>query len=379
MHYKKKNYRRGKAKDQNWAYLHKLFRTLSKEELSQKHLLFENYDNELNNAKSIFEEFLKSNISEEVIKNSAKLTIISLEKELLYRLSLEEDLLKSRREDRSRMGWWGRNFTFDSVAYESLNESVLAIRTDLARLADYNLSKPISSKPFSLDKSLSIKTKIDDGIVSNIPIALQDLHEKVFKEHLNKLSNIGVTIYVTNNTGSNEHGKYFIIKDFFTYKNGLRVRRDNFNLEVSGYREKYSLFRTDKITCGEYFNDRFSKIKKRETELNLRALASDKTEVQRQISGQYRTTKEFNNQIKILKDCPYCGGPLGGFSGLNSCHLEHIHPVSKGGLSTLQNCVFICADCNRNKSSSTLNKFIEKFDLNRDEIFSKLNVLGKDF
>ena len=48
---------------------------------------------------------------------------------------------------------------------------------------------------------------------------------------------------------------------------------------------------------------------------------------------------------KITKyKCIYCGNP--------SESLDHLHPTSKGGLSSTSNCVPCCLSCNGNKSDS---------------------------
>lgn len=72
--------------------------------------------------------------------------------------------------------------------------------------------------------------------------------------------------------------------------------------------------------------------------------------------------------------CPYCGNGLG-----DNCHADHIYPVSRGGLSTSVNMVYVCADCNTKKRDKTLRKFIEEFGLDRMQIEERLNKLGKEF
>ena len=72
--------------------------------------------------------------------------------------------------------------------------------------------------------------------------------------------------------------------------------------------------------------------------------------------------------------CPYCGKALG-----TDFHADHIYPVIKGGLSTIQNMVNVCSSCNLAKRDLTLNAFIRKFGLNRDEIESRLETLDKEF
>ena len=72
--------------------------------------------------------------------------------------------------------------------------------------------------------------------------------------------------------------------------------------------------------------------------------------------------------------CPYC------FCELDArAHADHIHPVSKGGLSTVRNMVYACSKCNQLKTDLTLFRFIGKFKRNADQIFRNLHALGKDF
>lgn len=72
--------------------------------------------------------------------------------------------------------------------------------------------------------------------------------------------------------------------------------------------------------------------------------------------------------------CPYC------FCELDArAHADHIHPVSKGGLSTVRNMVYACSKCNQLKADLTLVHFIGKFKRDTGQIFRNLHALGKDF
>ena len=57
---------------------------------------------------------------------------------------------------------------------------------------------------------------------------------------------------------------------------------------------------------------------------------------------------------------------------------DHIHPVNKGGLTTMQNMVLICKGCNSKKSNQTLRVFCKKNNFNYDKICERLENLGKD-
>ena len=52
------------------------------------------------------------------------------------------------------------------------------------------------------------------------------------------------------------------------------------------------------------------------------------------------------------EQCAYCGGTDGPF------HLDHIHPVSKGGLTTLKNLTVACQLCNCSKNDKTLDEWV---------------------
>ena len=80
-------------------------------------------------------------------------------------------------------------------------------------------------------------------------------------------------------------------------------------------------------------------------------------------------------KMSLPKDhpCPYCGGPLG-----DAPHADHIHPISKGGLSVKQNMVYICARCNNRKGNQTLTAFVHQEGKDLVAILQRLRSLGKD-
>ena len=84
--------------------------------------------------------------------------------------------------------------------------------------------------------------------------------------------------------------------------------------------------------------------------------------------------REIKSQLNKFKVCPYCEGDLGDVP-----HADHIYPVSKGGLSTKENMVYICQNCNSSKSDKTLNAFIKLKDFDRDKVEANLELLGKDY
>ena len=84
--------------------------------------------------------------------------------------------------------------------------------------------------------------------------------------------------------------------------------------------------------------------------------------------------KEIKSQLRKFKVCPYCEGDLGDVP-----HADHIYPVSKGGLSTKENMVYICQSCNSSKSDKTLSVFIKSKGFDREKVEGNLDLLGKDY
>ncbi|MEK7761486.1 MAG: HNH endonuclease [Nitrospirota bacterium] len=76
--------------------------------------------------------------------------------------------------------------------------------------------------------------------------------------------------------------------------------------------------------------------------------------------------------VKKTKDCPYCGADLDA-----NPHLDHIYPVSKGGLSIVVNLVWCCSTCNGLKTDKGLMQFLKERGVSIDEALSRLHSLGK--
>ena len=79
-------------------------------------------------------------------------------------------------------------------------------------------------------------------------------------------------------------------------------------------------------------------------------------------------------RIKSKWSCPYCSQA----SDINTAEADHIHPVNKGGLTTMQNMVLICKKCNSKKTNLMLRVFCKKQGYNYEEVCDRLERLGKD-
>lgn len=81
---------------------------------------------------------------------------------------------------------------------------------------------------------------------------------------------------------------------------------------------------------------------------------------------------KMRHLVERTLNCPYCGLALG-----KNAHLDHIHPVSCGGLSVLDNLVWACDRCNGLKSDRTVMEFCELSKLDFLAIASRLKALRK--
>ena len=79
-------------------------------------------------------------------------------------------------------------------------------------------------------------------------------------------------------------------------------------------------------------------------------------------------------RIKSKWTCPYCSKA----SDVNAAEADHIHPVNKGGLTTMQNMVLICKKCNSKKTNLMLRVFCKKQGYDYDDVCDRLERLGKD-
>lgn len=110
------------------------------------------------------------------------------------------------------------------------------------------------------------------------------------------------------------------------------------------------------------------KRRKKEALTELRARAAKSLKESRKLGTSVR------RRLRKQPWCPYCGEALG-----SDPHVDHIYPVSKGGMSVAKNMVYVCSICNGMKKNLTLTAFIRKHGLDRDAIERRLDELGKEF
>lgn len=108
-----------------------------------------------------------------------------------------------------------------------------------------------------------------------------------------------------------------------------------------------------------------------------KAVKADKRQVLKskaaRLDGQIRSEAQVvRRKIKPSQDCPYCGEDLD-----TDMQLDHIYPVSRGGLNLENNLVFCCKSCNQKKSDLGLIEFVMQEGLDLKKVTARLLALGK--
>ena len=89
--------------------------------------------------------------------------------------------------------------------------------------------------------------------------------------------------------------------------------------------------------------------------------------------GQAEIKLSLKSQLVNYPRCPYCESEL----IFENCHVDHIYPANRGGLTVPDNMVLICSPCNLSKSADSLRNFAKRNHLNHDKIITRLEVMGK--
>ena len=71
--------------------------------------------------------------------------------------------------------------------------------------------------------------------------------------------------------------------------------------------------------------------------------------------------------------CPYCSET----TDHTNSHVDHINPISNGGLSVKNNMVLVCSSCNLKKKDHPLWVFCKRSKLSYESVAERLFKLGK--
>lgn len=142
-----------------------------------------------------------------------------------------------------------------------------------------------------------------------------------------------------------------------------------------GYLERGSEKTTAQI---RYFNKQLPELKKKQKYKDLRIAALTAANEQRSLGSSHRSDKNFGQQLAKNKCCPYCDVEFATSFLDERIHLDHIYPVSRGGRSTNDNMVFVCLNCNVQKSNKTLSVFCNDANLDLTSVTKSLLHLNKN-
>ena len=163
------------------------------------------------------------------------------------------------------------------------------------------------------------------------------------------------------------------------YKKNIE-REKNFNLEIKNtelfLKKCHSELRSFKfeIVLLKKILFEFKRFKKRANERERTAKINAFENKNR--SGAQNIKDKLLKAIRVKSKwtCPYCFKA----SDVSAAEADHIHPVNKGGLTTMQNMVLICKKCNSKKTNLMLRVFCKKQGFDYDEVCERLERLGKD-
>jgi 5-methylcytosine-specific restriction endonuclease McrA len=78
--------------------------------------------------------------------------------------------------------------------------------------------------------------------------------------------------------------------------------------------------------------------------------------------------------VEFTGSCVYCEAAI--TRGVNA-HLDHIIPVAKGGVNSVDNLVWACDQCNLLKRDKSFHRFCKLGEFDPDPIVARLHALGK--
>jgi 5-methylcytosine-specific restriction endonuclease McrA len=81
--------------------------------------------------------------------------------------------------------------------------------------------------------------------------------------------------------------------------------------------------------------------------------SKDRAERAKKSGGSYTEAELAGIRAALSNRCRFCDTPLE-----ESCQVEHLTPVSRGGSSFVRNLTLSCAKCNKAKHNKTLEEFV---------------------
>jgi 5-methylcytosine-specific restriction endonuclease McrA len=168
-------------------------------------------------------------------------------------------------------------------------------------------------------------------------------------------------------------GKYGLGSKCKECSNKICKEYNNNNRDrLTKYRKEYYTNNRDKKLKyqKEYHNnnrDRLNKYRKEHHKTERGKLIHKLSSQNRRYRKQYNTNpgdkltkKNIEYLTEVYKHCAYCSTPLTS----ENTHIDHIHPLSKGGSHSIDNVVLSCKDCNLKKNAKTLEQWLDETGYN---------------
>ena len=283
-----------------------------------------------------------------------------------------------------------------SSKWKLFNSSEEALQKKQGRIAAYNilLEKFYSDQEFKnlfesgeLDYSISLKSELPIAVAEHFPEKLFDFVNELEAKLFLKFDDLRALAKekAENTTGQASNKRRYLheLYDPFLVKiyKGQRPSAQDQDLLTQYIRssQQYQVFVYDSHFAVSTLQEMMADDRKQSKARYTKALATERVDRQRGLARTERSESQYNRQITVFDKCPYCRESLGAFSGKLCAELDHIYPVSRGGLSVEKNLVFICSSCNRAKRDETLSRFIKKRQLKRTLVERVLDDLDKDY
>jgi 5-methylcytosine-specific restriction endonuclease McrA len=158
------------------------------------------------------------------------------------------------------------------------------------------------------------------------------------------------------------------------------IEEDNKQLILARERERNTKELAELIDIAKEFNNEILVIDKEIAKIKSDAFQRNKASIlDAKLSKAAKVDNKIREDVQRIKTkihatelCPYCSDPL-----TKEKHLDHIYPVSKGGLNIKENLLYCCSKCNIIKSDKGLREFCRLRNINFIELVDRLERMGK--
>lgn len=212
---------------------------------------------------------------------------------------------------------------------------------------------------------------IEDFFITRDKIYRDNIRKQKLQSELDDINRIGYGGFLSSKPSKREF-------DHKIYKIKNELIEVTHNVSQSFIRDEEFLLSLCKISHEHYdevrkIDAKISSIKSQITELRKQETYSLKMAKAAAFDDEARQqAKGFKSKIEKQDKCPYCSKMI----AINS-HLDHIHPLSKGGLNVAENLVDCCADCNLKKSDKGVFQFCKEQGFNYEDVCNRLLKMGK--